>query len=556
MNLLSLFTFLLPGNIWDTLYINPPNRIMRFNILLQQQNIDILEQELIKRTNPYSEHYGQWLTTDKIEHIITPLNYDPLINWLNKNNIVYINNTDNLECSGTKNQINGLFNTSLGQNKKTIYHLPDDVKPHIDMILGYRNHYQRDILKPRAKNTIAGQMIISPESIHALYNVTYATPSKYSSQSVVEFLNDQCYNNDDLQVFLNDSNYPNNTVPHNHFWGKCDPATQDPDIEATLDIQYQTGINNNSLLYYVSVSDWLYQFSNFIFKSKNPPKVLSMSYGWAEWDQCDSAVFPTCLLNVSAQEYSQRTNIEFMKLGLRGITLVASSGDAGAPGRTNEGCNGDNALNPAFPASSPWVLAVGGTIFMNATEIKNPKTPMCEKNSCIGGGVELNCNIDRCGWTSGGGFSNFFNRPPWQDNASTHFLNISTDLPPNKLYNKNGRIYPDVSLVSHNYLINTPQGYSTVDGTSASAPSVSAMISILNNMRVSKGKSTLGPVAPLLYNMVNSCDDCFKDIEIGSNNSTEEADCEWGYHATKGFDAVYGLGVPNFREIYNYVDNL
>ena len=67
MNLLSLFTFLLPGNIWDTLYINPPNRIMRFNILLQQQNIDILEQELIKRTNPYSEHYGQWLTTDKIE---------------------------------------------------------------------------------------------------------------------------------------------------------------------------------------------------------------------------------------------------------------------------------------------------------------------------------------------------------------------------------------------------------------------------------------------------------------------------------------------------------
>ena len=42
---------------------------MKFNILLQQQNIDILEQELIKRTNPYSEHYGQWFSQDKIESI-------------------------------------------------------------------------------------------------------------------------------------------------------------------------------------------------------------------------------------------------------------------------------------------------------------------------------------------------------------------------------------------------------------------------------------------------------------------------------------------------------
>ena len=556
MNLLSLITFFLPSNIWNKLYVNSPYKIMKFNILLQQQNTDVLEQELIKRTNPYSEYYGQWFSQDKIENIVAPKNYEPVVNWLNKHDIFYFNNTDNLECYGTKNQISSLFNTSLGINKKTIYRLPTDVVPHIDMILGMKNHYQRTLFRPKFDYSLDNNPIISPESIQLLYNITYPSLSKYSSQAVVEFLNDQCYNNEDLQVFLNDSNYPNNSIPYNHFWGKCDPTTTNPDIEATLDIQYQTGINNNSHLYYVSVSDWLYQFSNFVFRSKNPPKVLSMSYGWAEWDQCDSAVFPTCLLNVSAEEYSKRTNIEFMKLGLRGVTLVASSGDAGAPGRTNEGCDGDNVLNPAFPASSPWVLAVGGTIFMNATEIKNPKTPLCEKNSCIGGGVELNCNIDRCGWTSGGGFSNFFNRPPWQVNASNHFLNISTNLPPNKLYNKNGRIYPDVSLVSHNYLINTPQGYSTVDGTSASAPSVSAMISILNNMRVSKGKSTLGPVAQLLYTMVDSCDDCFKDIEVGSNNSTEEADCEWGYHATKGFDAVYGLGVPNFKAIYNYVDKL
>jgi hypothetical protein len=77
------------------------------------------------------------------------------------------------------------------------------------------------------------------------------------------------------------------------------------------------------------------------------------------------------------------------------------------------------------------------------------------------------------------------------------------------------------------------------------------MISILNNMRVSNGKSTLGPVAAVLYSMAENCANCFKDIIDGSNNSTEFADCKWGYHGAKGYDAVYGLGVPNFKEIYN-----
>jgi tripeptidyl-peptidase-1 len=355
---------------------------------------------------------------------------------------------------------------------------------------------------------------------------------------------------------MNDSGMSNIGISKKHFWGKCDPNTEDPDIEATLDIQYQTGVNNNTDLYYVSAKDWLYQLSNLVYRSDNPPKVLSMSYGWAEWDQCDPNVFPTCLIYKSAEQYSKRSNIEFMKLGLRGITLVASSGDAGAPGRTNEGCDGDNKLNPAFPASSPWVLAIGGTIIMNATTIKDPQTTLCKTFPCIGGGVELNCNIERCGWTAGGGFSGFFNRPPWQINASDNYLNSSTEFPPPNLFNKNGRIYPDLALVSHNYLINTPSGYTNVDGTSASAPSVSGMISILNNLRVSNKKSTLGPVGPLLYAMQNDCETCFKDITIGSNNSTEQAECKWGYNAVKGFDAVYGLGVPNFKDIYSYVEKL
>jgi hypothetical protein len=188
--------------------------------------------------------------------------------------------------------------------------------------------YQRKSFKPISNKHKDSDYIISPESIYKLYNVSYPNHETVSSQSVVEFLGDSCYNNESLQMFLSANGMSNISIPQEHFWAPCDINTMDPDIEATLDIQYQTGINNNTELYYISVSDWLYQFSNKVYESSEPPKVVSMSYGWAEWDQCDPSVMPTCLLNVTGEEYTRRTNIEFMKLGLRGITLVASSGDA------------------------------------------------------------------------------------------------------------------------------------------------------------------------------------------------------------------------------------
>ncbi len=70
-----------------------------------------------------------------------------------------------------------------------------------------------------------------------------------------------------------------------------------------------------------------------------------------------------------------------MKLGARGISILFASGDSGV------GCNDAGSLFvPGFPASSPWVTAIGGTMtdyfFEEGPEIVNG--------------------------LSGGGFSNFF----------------------------------------------------------------------------------------------------------------------------------------------------
>ena len=580
MHLLKLLFGLLCLTPTASVSPTPLDTSIDFTVLLKQQHLDILEAELVERSSPTSSKYGRWLTTETINSIIQPKPYQPLVDWMEQGNIICTSQVDNLVCKGTYSNINSLFNTKLGTyidwsmlDNEDIgddydeirdhyeYIIPDHLQQHVDFIIGLTDIpkylFNELPISPKFKPIRDNEKYISPESIAHLYNISNYNHSIMSSQAVGEFLNDNCYSDNDLQTFLNDSNKGNVSVYINKSHVTCDPIhTISPDIEATLDIQYQAGINNNTHQKYVSITDWMYQYANVLYNTEDPPRVNSMSWGWAEWDQCDPDVMPQCLLNISSQQYTSRVNTEFIKVSLKGITLVSSSGDAGAPGRTSEQCDGSRPLNPAFPASSPWVLSVGGTIIVNATALSNPQTPLCKKNVCIGGGTELNCNFERCGWTSGGGFSNYFPRPTWQVPVATHYLKTSTLLPPTKYFNSQGRIYPDISLVSHNFLINTDGTYGSVDGTSASAPSVSAMISILNNLRVSNGLSTLGPVGPLLYYISAHCKECFKDIVKGSNNSTEESECAYGYHAIEGFDAVYGLGVPNFDAIYQYIKQM
>lgn len=56
--------------------------------------------------------------------------------------------------------------------------------------------------------------------------------------------------------------------------------------------------------------------------------------------------------------YAHRVNIEFMKLALRGITLIFSSGDGGVGGAQESECT---QFIPTFPSTSPYVTSVGGT---------------------------------------------------------------------------------------------------------------------------------------------------------------------------------------------------
>jgi hypothetical protein len=68
------------------------------------------------------------------------------------------------------------------------------------------------------------------------------------------------------------------------------------------------------------------EFATDLFAANPAPMVVSMSWGWPENKQCD---IPGSCTNGTTKDYVLRVNIEWLKIGLRGITLLAASGDQG-----------------------------------------------------------------------------------------------------------------------------------------------------------------------------------------------------------------------------------
>lgn len=575
-------------NNWLNMGPSNPDQVVSWYVWFPQNDVEGLTEVANHISDPDSEDYGNYWSREKILNWLSPYeSVEPYLNvlwdyWYEHRDVSDIHGVscdflgDTLFCNAKVKSVNSIFNTSMyefinletNQRHHSTWEkgvwIPEKAKPIVERIYGLSDFPDFRDKETHKKQTNSGNWI-SNYGIRKMYNITdtHGIPDKGvkpTTQAVLEFQGDECYSASDLNSFIALNDLPDDTKINTI---GCDNTTYNPDMEATLDIQFQLAVNPYADTLMITVNLWLYQAAVDLFNMDSPPLVNSMSWGWAEWDQCDPNVFPQCAIPGSAESYVKRVNIEFMKLALRGVTMLASSGDAGAPSRTNEGCMTDNtthSVNPVFPTSSPWVTSVGGTFVEAPTLAKNSTSlpPACQQNQCIIGGSEKVCNFNDVGWTSGGGSSNFFERPWWQVNASNSYWNSGADHPRQGTYNPSGRLYPDVTLVAHNYMIFIYGSVQSVDGTSASSPTFSAFVSRWNQIRMNNGKPPLGCLGPFLYKMNENCNDCFLDIVDGSNNSTEETSCgkDYGYGAARGYDPVYGLGLPNFDKIVEYIETM
>jgi len=385
---------------------------------------------------------------------------------------------------------------------------------------------------------------VTPQEIWKAYGVPSGTKttSSFSSQSVAEFLG-QFYDPKDLQMFFSsfgerDQNSLVTVVGPNN-------ATQ-PGGEASLDIQYLMGVAQNTSTFFWSLTDlhdgqepFLEWITN-VLAAPNPPFVHSISYGDDE--------------SSLTQDYMQRVNTEFQKAGLQGVSLLFSSGDNGVFGGGSFDCP---KFSPSFPASSPFVTAVGATLF---------STQYLEYCNGVVYGVPINCHIvgettssttagSRI--TSGGGFSNVFSTPDYQASAVQQYAPSISDIPAS-YYNSKGRAYPDVSALGHNYLVALAGTLVPIDGTSASAPTFAAIVTLLNDMRFNLGKSPLGFLNPLLYQISDEFPVAFNDVTTGSNECSEVSwiCCDYGFTAAVGYDAVTGLGSPKYDILVELVSDI
>jgi len=94
-------------------------------------------------------------------------------------------------------------------------------------------------------------------------------------------------------------------------------------------------------------------------------------------------------------------------------------------------------------------------------------------------------------FTSGGGFSNYFPRPAYQEAAVTKYLTyISEDYA--GLYNASGRGIPDIAAQSQNFSTIWNGTVLPVDGTSAATPLAAAIFVLVNDALIAAGKPPMG----------------------------------------------------------------
>ncbi|MET8133831.1 MULTISPECIES: S53 family peptidase [unclassified Streptomyces] len=248
------------------------------------------------------------------------------------------------------------------------------------------------------------------------------------------------------------------------------------------------------------------------------PVSVSISYGLAE-DHPDWSV-------LGLTEIDKR----LAGAAALGITVCISSGDDGSGDQTDDGdCHVD------FPASSPHVLGVGGTMVVK---------PGVEQSWWVSPG-------DRRGGggATGGGVSNVFKRPAWQA--------VQVDsLNPGGI---KGRVVPDVAaLAGPPYYDLTFAGESQPNGgTSASAPLWAALVARVNALLpVAKQQRFL---TPLLYgtgtNGTPLGRQVCRDIDTGHANASFPFPGR-GYKVRSGYDAATGFGVPVGVELLKALETL
>ncbi|KAJ3572260.1 hypothetical protein NP233_g3200 [Leucocoprinus birnbaumii] len=569
-----------------------PDHNIKLRIGLPQPNFAQLEQHLYEVSDPYHDRYGQHLSKEEVEALIAPHDesLESVDKWLDSFGL----KEEDIERSPAKDWVKLTIPVTLAEQmlnttyfvwkhiesgdflvRTTSYSLPDFVHGHVDVVqpttmFGRFKGSKSTIISvddaPEFKTTsttidIGNGISVDPSCnatvtvtcLKQLYNATDYVAQGKGSVGITGYLEENA-NIQDLQSFYAEQR-PDALGTNFTFvsvaGGINNQSLAAAGAEAGLDVQFAFGIShpvpvrnaiflrcllsldthanglsrrffstagrppfNPDVLTPTDTNEPYQEWLDFILSHPNPPLSISTSYG------DDEQTVP--------RTYAQRACAGFAQLGARGVSLMFSSGDGGVGDNddnpatqqcfTNDGKNTTRFI-PSFPASCPFVTTVGGTAFIPEVAVSR--------------------------FFSGGGFSDYFSRPPYQDKVVSKYLKALPKGTYAGLFNPNGRAYPDVSALSDRYRIWLSGRPVLIGGTSASSPAFAGFVALLNDARISKKLSPLGFLNPLIYTIPEA----FNDITVGHNSGCGTT----GFNTTEGWDPVTGLGTPNFGKLVEFV---
>jgi hypothetical protein len=249
-----------------------------FSLLLPQHNISYIEKLLVERSDPRSNTYGQWLSKKQIDIIVgsDTKHFEVVSDWL-INTISHVNcnyTTDSMYCRTNISNINKLFETEILEYRDSIsnvrfysgrekgYSIPLYLNNIIELVIGIGDFPELTHKNMKTKKVRDDTYYISPDSLRVLYNVSNHMPlsGSLSSQTVVEFQNDDCFNKADLDQFLNDSGLPAVNISKSNILGDAGCDTNN------ILLKYKNSDNdciNGALQYYLDIINiFMNSFSN------------------------------------------------------------------------------------------------------------------------------------------------------------------------------------------------------------------------------------------------------------------------------------------------------
>ena len=382
-------------------------------------------------------------------------------------------------------------------------HIPTDLQDVIEGVFGLDNrpqakpHFRRRRERAGARAQ-AVSLSYTPPQVAAFYD--YPTGVDGTGECIALIELGGGYTTTDLSNYWNQLNLTKTpTVSAVSVGNGSNNPTGDPsgpDGEVMLDIEVSGSIapGANIVVYFADNTDagFLNAITTAVHDSTNNPSVVSISWGGPE-----SSWTPQAMTSMDEA---------FQAAAAMGVTVCVAAGDDGSTDGVTDGLN-----HVDFPASSPNVLACGGTTLVASGNSITSETTWNELANNEG--------------ATGGGISDVFPLPAWQNGAG---------VPPSANSNHNvGRGVPDVSgdadpTTGYVTLVDGQSG--VIGGTSAVAPLWAGLIALINE---SIGRPA-GLINPLLYQTASTADD-FNDVTTGNNGA---------YSAGPGWDPCTGLGSP------------